>query len=168
MSTNKLQDLTRGLNSDLKEFRPKPWIVWILCCLPVVILFLGIILLWIPRFDLIPKTWPEIIFAVFCIGIVSFIAYNTIQFLYKYLTDRQQEYKKWQTKLIDAYGKLLEEQIKPEGQKESEDTKMKREEERKIKEKREAELYEKKHELEKAKLDYEIQKTEFQKAQFKE
>lgn len=165
-----LQKLTEELNSDLKKIRPKPLGVWILCCLPVAVLFVGSILLWIPcpHFDIIPKAWHEIVFAIISIIILSFIAYNTCRFLYKFLMDRQQENQKWQTKLIDAYGKLLEEQIKPEGQKESEDTIMKREEERKTKEKREAELNEKRHELEKAKLDYEIQKIEFQKAQLKE
>ena len=164
MSTNKLQDLTKGLNSDLKEIRPKPWIVWILCCLPVVILFGGIILLWIPfsHFDIRPKAWPEIVFAIFSISVLSFIAYNTCQFLYKFLMDRQQENQKWQTKLIDAYGKLLEKQIINEEQNESEDAKMKKEEEKKKKE-REAELNKKKHDLEIAKLDYEIARFQYRK-----
>lgn len=164
MNTNELQNLTEGLNSDLKKIRPKPWVVWILCCLPVAVLFVGSILLWIPcpHFVIIPEAWHEIVFAIISIIILSFIAYNTCQFLYKFLMDRQQENQKWQTKLIDAYGKLLEKQIINEEQNESEDAKMKKEEEKKKKE-REAELNKKKHDLEIAKLDYEIARFQYRK-----
>ena len=57
--------------------------------------------------------------------------------------------------MIDAYGKLLEEKLKQQEVSE---------EEKKKKEEKDAALNVKKHELEMAKLDYEIQKLQYQKA----
>ena len=148
-----LKTLSEKLNSTLEMFRTSSCPLKALCWTSLILLFVGIIVLLIPC--LRPKTWIELIFAVFCISILFVVAFSACQSLYRFLSERQQESKKWQTKMIDAYGKLLEEKLKQQEVSE---------EEKKKKEEKDAALNVKKHELEMAKLDYEIQKLQYQKA----
>lgn len=148
-----LKTLSEKLNANLEMVRTSSCPLKALCWTSLVLLFFGIIALRVPC--LRPKTWIELVIAVFCISILFIIAYNGCQSLFRFLTERQQENKKWQTMLIDAYGRLLEEKLKQQEVSE---------EEKKKKEEREAVLNEKRHELEKARLDYEIQKMQYQKA----
>lgn len=157
MNTNKVLELTEELTSNLKKTRPNLCGVWILCVISLIILVAVVVLFWIPCLTITPKTWQELLFAIFSIGILGCITYSSCQFLFKTLSERQQENKKWQAKFIDAYGKLLEEEFKPKNQEKSADLKKKEAE-------REAELIEKRHELEKARLDYEIEKFHYRKS----
>lgn len=156
METNKAQELTEELTSNLKKTRPNLWGILILCCTSLVFLFAGIVLFWHPCLNIKQWTWQELIFAVFSISILAIVAYSTCQFLFKFVLERQQENKKWQTKVIDAYGKLLEEQFKKNEEK-TEDMK-----------KKEEELNKKKYDLEIAKLDYEIERLKYRKAHVEE
>jgi hypothetical protein len=147
-----LKTLSEKLNSSLEMFRTSSCPLKALCWISLILLFVGIIVLWVPC--LRPKTWIELVIAVFCISILFIIAYSACQSLYKFLSERQQENKKWQIKIIDAYGKLLEDKLKQQEVSE---------EEKKKKEERESVLNEKRHVLEMAKLEYEIRKKEYQK-----
>ena len=157
MNTDKVLELTEELTSNIKKTRPNLRGVSILCGISIGILVAVFVLFWIPCLNITPKTWQELLFAIFSIGIFGCIAYSSCQFLFKILSERLQENKKWQTKVIDAYSKLLEEEFKAKNQEKSADLKKKETE-------REEELIKKKHELEKARLDYEIEKFLYRKS----
>ena len=102
-TNDKLLELTRQL------IRPCFFLMTCICCI-LGLFLLGIIakLLFCSK----PTTWIDLIIAVTSIGVLSFIFYKSYQSLSNSINETLQENKKWQTKIIDAYGKLLEDAVK--------------------------------------------------------
>lgn len=104
-----LLNLTKDLKSNLKVIRPTFWLMILICCIVDFFLFWMIAKL---LFCSKPTTWIDLIIAVTSIGVLSFIFYKSYQSLSNSINETLQENKKWQTKIIDAYGKLLEDAVK--------------------------------------------------------
>lgn len=142
----------------------------------IIPIYIGVIVMAMLFYCMSAKALFSLILCIFLISVFSIMVWGWMRHLEKTQKQKQDIEKSWQTKLIDAYGKLLENQIKTEnklteltikeiefqiekkGNKKTEDMKKKEEEEKKKKEEREADLDKKKHELEIAKLNYEIEK----------
>ncbi len=108
-TNDKLLELTRQLKGNLDAIRPCFFLMKCICCI-LGLFLLGIIakLLFCSK----PTTWIDLIIAVTSIGVLSFIFYKSYQSLSNSINETLQENKKWQTKIIDAYGKLLEDAVK--------------------------------------------------------
>lgn len=88
---------------------------WVALGVTVLWLFLGMLtvnLLWVV--ERAPRTPLTLVLIVFIIIVLSVMAYLSVRLLYKRMAEQEHETKRWRTKLLDAYGCLLEAEVKTE------------------------------------------------------
>lgn len=104
-----------GKISDQEKSNKYCYYYWV--ALGVVVLWilggtLAVNLLWI--IDRAPRTLLTLVLIIFIIIVLSLMAYLAIRLLHKRMVEKEQETKRWRTKLLDAYGSLLETEVKNE------------------------------------------------------
>lgn len=144
--TKELQEYTKKA-SEKKTFATH----WLPGGMFILLTFLTILLLYHPN-----KSLFDFILTIFLISVFSTLTCLWVSLLRKHQIESQKENEAWQNKLIDAYGKLLEAQVKSEMEGKPDELKKKEEERKEI-------LDKKKHDLEIAKLDYEIARFQYRK-----
>lgn len=102
-----IEDLQKGLNKS----RKKTWPIWLLMCLGIglyLVVVYKLIIIW-----LIGSKDPySFSLVTLLICIISSMMCFWMKFLCNTLAETQNRDKIWQTKLTDAYGKLIENQVK--------------------------------------------------------
>lgn len=149
--TNELQE---NLNKSSKKSSNKT--LWVAIVVFVILVALTV---WLVYFK--DRSLYDLILSIVLIGVFTTLSCLGVKFQHKYQIENLRDDMAWQTKLLDAYGKLLETQLKSEIQKKSNELKRNEEDRTEI-------LDKKKHDLEIAKLDYEIERIEYRKAHIEE
>lgn len=148
-----IKNLTKELQENTKKGSEKtPFAtIWLPVGMFILLTILTILLLYHPN-----KSLFDFILTIFLISVFSTLTCLWVSLLRKHQIESQKENETWQNKLLDAYSKLLEAQVKSEMEGKSDELKRNEEERKEI-------LGKKKHELEMAKLDYEIARFQYRK-----
>lgn len=110
--TNNIEKLTNNLQICLKKNHKNNWLIWLLMCVGIGVYLKAVCqtmtLLWVNS----SKNPYDFSLVILFICIFSFMIILWIKFLSKIVSEMQSKDKIWQVKLTDAYGKLLENQVK--------------------------------------------------------
>lgn len=111
-NTEKLQE-AKGIKDEIKK---QNWKNAFYFAVIVVVLALWILLGMLTIRQLwwlysVQKTPLDLILVIFVITVLTVMAALAVRFLHKRMTEKDQEITRWRTKLLDAYGCLLETEV---------------------------------------------------------
>ena len=115
---NLTNDLQKNLNKSSKKTSNKS--MWWAIAICVILIALTIGLVYFKNRGLY-----DLILSIVLIGVFTTLTCFGVKFQHKYQIENIQDDKAWRTKLLDAYGKLLETQLKSEIQGKSDELKKK-------------------------------------------
>ena len=112
-NTQKLQEAKRIKDEIRKQNRKNAFYFAIIVVVLALWILLGILtirqLWWLSS---VQKTPLDLILVIFVITVLTVMADLAVRFLHKRMTEKDQEITRWRTKLLDAYGCLLETEVK--------------------------------------------------------
>lgn len=111
-NTEKLQE-AKGIKDEIKKQNRKNafyfTVIVVVLALWILLGMLTIRQLW--WLYSVQKTPLDLILVIFVITVLTVMANLAVRFLHKRITEKDQEITRWRTKLLDAYGCLLEAEV---------------------------------------------------------
>ncbi|MBQ3734257.1 MAG: hypothetical protein II859_09885 [Bacteroidales bacterium] len=111
-NTEKLQE-AKGIKDEIKKQNRKNafyfTVIVVVLALWILLGMLTIRQLW--WLYSVQKTPLDLILVIFVITVLTVMAALAVRFLHKRMTEKDQEITRWRTKLLDAYGCLLEAEV---------------------------------------------------------